>query len=252
MNSSDDVVLRPGKSHLKRLLAQRNQFPNRVEEIDNLIYQTFQQKVAVLVLDMVGFSRLTIKYGIIHYLAMIEQMEDVARPAVIDNSGTVIKQEADNLFAIFQNPADALEGALDILRAFEAVNTVVPTERDIYGCIGIGYGETLLIGDDDLFGSEVNLASKLGEDLAESMEILMTRAAHEALPPQKYHCLPVAYQLHDMELRSATDWKDHFTEKSDSIRFCGQDLTAIACSINLASRVHCSLPDGQTTVAGDF
>ena len=189
-----------GKPLLKWLLSRRNQFPHLVTQIDDLIREKFEHNVAVLVLDMVGFSRLTIKYGIIHYLAMIEQMEDAARPAIIDNGGRVIKQEADNIFAIFNNPVDAVEGALDILRAFEAVNTVVPPERDIYGCIGIGYGKTLIIGDEDMFGSEMNLASKLGEDLAESMEILLTRSAFEALTGKKYVCTPVQYQLHDLEL----------------------------------------------------
>jgi len=189
-----------GKPLLKWLLSRRNQLPHQVSHIDELICQAFERKVAVLVLDMVGFSRLTIKYGIIHYLAMIEQMEDAARPAIIDNRGTVIKQEADNIFAIFNNPSEAVEASLDIFRAFEAVNTVVPPERDIYGCIGIGYGSTLVIGDDDMFGSEMNLASKLGEDLAESMEILLTRSAFEALTGKKYVCTPVSYQLHDMTL----------------------------------------------------
>jgi hypothetical protein len=39
---------------------------------------------------------------------------------VTGNGGQVIKQEADNLFAIFAQPAHALEAALDIFRAFEA------------------------------------------------------------------------------------------------------------------------------------
>jgi hypothetical protein len=53
-----------------------------------------------------------------------------------------------------------------------------------------------------MFGSEMNLASKLGEDLAESMEILLTQSAFEALPANMYVCEPVIYQLHDMELPS--------------------------------------------------
>jgi adenylate cyclase len=190
-----------GKPLLRWLLSRRNQFPHEINQIDERITQEFARNVAVLVLDMVGFSRLTIKYGIIHYLAMIEQMDDAARPAIIGNNGRVIKQEADNIFAIFNNPVDAIEAALDIFRAFEAVNTVVPPERDIYGCIGIGYGSTLVIDDNDMFGSEMNLASKLGEDLAESMEILLTQSAFEALTSKKYVCNSVMYQLHDMELQ---------------------------------------------------
>src|SRR5205085_261609 len=106
-----------GKPLLRWLLSRRNQFPHEISQIDERIIQEFAQNVAVLVLDMVGFSRLTIKYGIIHYLAMIEQMDDAARPAIVGNNGRVIKQEADNIFAIFNSPVDAVEAALDIFRA---------------------------------------------------------------------------------------------------------------------------------------
>lgn len=183
------------RTYFKRLLADRNQQPDRVAEIDALIRETFEQRVAILVLDMSGFSRLTIAHGIIHYLAMIEQMDVSARPAVTGNHGRVIKQEADNLFAVFDTPADAVEAALDIFRAFGAVNSVVPDSRDLYGSVGIGFGDTLVIGDEDMFGSEMNLASKLGEDLADRTEILLTEAAYAALPHDRYICAPRSYEI---------------------------------------------------------
>lgn len=177
---------KPGRAYLRRLLSERNQYPDRARELDQEVRRIFERTVAMLMLDMSGFSRLADKHGIIHYLAMIEQMEGTARPAVKSNHGRVVKQEADNLLAMFGNPVDALEAALDIFRAFEAVNTVLPDSRDIYGAIGIGYGETLVIGDEDLFGNEMNLACKLGEDVAVKGQILLTPAAYNALPPGRY------------------------------------------------------------------
>ncbi len=185
---------------LRRLLGIRNQFPERVDEIDNQLRDAFERNVSALVLDMVGFSRLTVKYGIIHYLAMIHQMEEAARPAVTGNGGVVIKQEADNLYAIFDDPGLALESALDIFRAFDAVNSVVPTDRDIFGSIGIGYGPTLVIDEKDIFGSEVNIACKLGEDLAGKSEILLTQSAYAALPPDRYIFSPVTTVVSEMRL----------------------------------------------------
>ena len=38
---------------------------------------------------------------------MIAEMEEAARPAVAAHGGIVLKQEADNLFAYFEAPADA-------------------------------------------------------------------------------------------------------------------------------------------------
>jgi len=198
---------------LGRLLSERNQFSERTPDIDKQIRDAFEQNVAVLVLDMVGFSRLTVEYGIIHYLAMIHQMQEAARPAVTANGGTLIKQDADDIFAIFQTPAAALDSALDIFRAFDAVNTVVPPERDIYGCIGIGYGETLVIDGNDIFGSEVNIACKLGEDLAGKSEILLTSAAYLALPLDRYICEPVTFGISEMEIDAYRYVRSFFPEK---------------------------------------
>ena len=189
-----------GRELLDSLLSELNQYPARIDKIEKQIRDAFERRVAILALDMIGFSRLTIEYGIIHYLAMIHQMAEGATPAVKGNGGTVIKQEADNLFAIFNTPAQALEASLDIFRAFNAINSVVPSERDIYGSIGIGYGETLIVGGQDMFGSEMNLACKLGEDLAEKNEILLTPAAFAALPARRYVCSPVSFSISGMEI----------------------------------------------------
>jgi adenylate cyclase len=191
---------RPGREALKRLLSARNQEPDRVAAIDAEIRATFGREVAILALDMCGFTALTARLGIIHFLAMIHEMEEAARPAVEGNGGRVVKQEADNLFAIFDDPAQALEGAIDILRSFQAVNTVVPDERDLYASIGIGYGEALVIGAEDVFGHEMNLACKLGEDLAGPGEILLTPAAHAALPPGRYLASPASYRVSGVEI----------------------------------------------------
>lgn len=200
MKSALDLSTQPGRDLLHKLLSERNQNPDRIEEIDRKLKKAFERRVAIVALDMCGFSRLTKDYGIIHYLAMIQQMEAAARPAVRQNGGIVIKQEADNLWAIFDTPTRALEGSLDILRAFEAINSVVPVERDIFGTIGIGYGDTLIIGSDDLFGSEMNLASKLGEDLGGRNEILITPAAYELLSSDRYICEPARFSISGIEI----------------------------------------------------
>ena len=189
-----------GRKHLKALLAERNQNPAAVADIDRQIREAFEREVAILVLDLSGFSQRSHSHGIIHFLAMIQQMEVAATPAVVDNGGIVIKQEADNLFAVFETAHGALEAALDIFRAFEAVNSVVPEDRDLHGGFGIGYGKTLVIGTDDLFGEEMNLACKLGEDVAERGEILLTEAAFANLGTPGYPFDPVRFDISGMSI----------------------------------------------------
>lgn len=165
------------REELNRLLQERNQYPQRTAEIDEKIRAIFEQDCAILVLDMSGFSRLTIRHGIIHFLAMIHRMNRIASPLVNQHQGRVIKQEADNLFSVFPTVPAAIAAAIDILQAFAAVNTGLPDEQDLYAGIGIGYGKTLVVDDVDLYGSEMNLACKLGEDLARRGEVLLTQTA---------------------------------------------------------------------------
>ena len=187
---------------LHALLAQRNQQPGLRAQIDEAITQAFVRPVAMLVLDMCGFSRITASHGIIHFLALIHRMEQAARPAIAANGGEVVKQEADNLFAVFTHPQNALEAALDILRALDAMNTVQPPESQLLASVGIGYGPTLVVAGKDLFGHEMNIACKLGEDIAGPGQVLLTQEACTALEPGRYLLHPLQERIGGMALHA--------------------------------------------------
>jgi len=165
------------KAELERLLQLRNDHPERSLEIEAQIHQRFGITGAVLVLDLAGFSRLTLRYGIVHFLGLLQRLRAIAYPILKDHGGTLVKQEADNLFATFPDAETAVKGAIAILQGLQAVNATLPDMEDVQAGIGIGYGDLLLIEGKDMFGSEMNLASKLGEDLARSGEILLTQQA---------------------------------------------------------------------------
>ena len=175
--SPDDVAA------LARMLDERNEHPESLSEIDARIWRQFGHTRAVLVLDMCGFSRLTMRYGITHFLAMIHRMHGLVAPIIAAKRGRVVKTEADNVFAVFSDVAPALEAARAIQRRLAAANVFLPDDWDLHASVGIGYGELLMIGDDDLFGGEMNLASKLGEDVAASGETFLTAAAYGRLAP---------------------------------------------------------------------
>jgi adenylate cyclase len=162
---------------LVRLLDHRNDHPERIAEIDRAVRLRFEERHAVLVLDMCGFSRLSLRHGIVHFLAMIRRMQRLAVPAIVAAGGRVVKAEADNLFAVFPDVPPAVRAARRIGVILAAHNAVLPRDWDVHVSIGIGYGELLMVGDTDLYGCELNLASKLGEDLAGPGEILLTPAA---------------------------------------------------------------------------
>jgi class 3 adenylate cyclase len=176
------------REELRRLLRERNEHPERLAELDAAIRARFTCQLAVFVLDMSGFSRLTHHYGIIHFLAMIERMRSLVLPVLSDPcySGRVVKLEADNAYAVFPDVPDAVAAALETHRALDAANRVLPEDWDVHVSIGIGHGEVLAVGQDDLYGHEMNLACKLGEDVGHAGDILLTEAAFARLPPGRH------------------------------------------------------------------
>ena len=99
-------------------------------------------------------------------------------PLIKRFSGHIVKFEADNCFAYFSHVYDAIKAGANIKLAVDQENQKHSDEYDIYVSCGIDYGDFLLINDSDFFGHPVNRASKLGEDLAEKSEILITQEAY--------------------------------------------------------------------------
>ncbi|HEX3308885.1 MAG TPA: hypothetical protein VHS32_21760, partial [Streptosporangiaceae bacterium] len=89
--SEGDAADQEAAAALARLLDARNEHPESLAEIDAEIWQRFGRTQAVLVLDMCGFSRLTMRYGITHFLAMIRRLGLLVRPVVAAAGGRVVK-----------------------------------------------------------------------------------------------------------------------------------------------------------------
>jgi class 3 adenylate cyclase len=112
---------------------------------------------------------------------MILRLQEIVLPIIVAEGGTVVKTEADNIFATFNDVASAVTTSRRVQTELADANKFLPQDWDLYVCIGIGYGEILMVGDDDFYGAEVNYASKLGEDIAESGEIYLTENAYAHL-----------------------------------------------------------------------
>jgi len=177
-DNNEPVARHNSRENLERFLSQMIEQPERREAIALEIASVFGQDKAILVLDMSGFSRTTHRHGIVYFLLMIHQMRLLASPCIAKHAGIIVKAEADNLFCLFDTVGDAVRAAREITQRLDTVNLVLPEDRRLYASIGIGYGHVLNIEDKDLFGNEVNLASKLGEDVAAQGAILLTPQAH--------------------------------------------------------------------------
>jgi adenylate cyclase len=162
------------EERLYNLLADRAIPGADTDAIDQRIWDLFGEELAIMFTDLAGFSKLSAEFGILHFLQTIVLSQKILFPVLEDHDGILLKTEADSFLALFRNPLKAVKCAVAMQNTLKEFNATKTTEEQVLLCVGLGYGKVLKIGDTDVFGSEVNFASKLGEDIAKSGEILLT------------------------------------------------------------------------------
>lgn len=145
--------------------------------IRKTIWDRFGTEGATFISDMANFSSTSRSLGICHFLKMIHRARTIITPVIEANNGKFLKCEADNCYAYFANPTDAISASFDINAELFSINQRHDIDEHIFLSVGIDYGDLLLVDGEDFFGDPVNTASKLGEDLAKKGETLVTERA---------------------------------------------------------------------------
>ena len=170
-------LLKGSDARLWDLIELRTKADADTDAIDRRIWDLFGERWAIMFTDLSGFSRQAAKFGITHFLQIIHEKKKMLLPIVAAHDGILLKVEADSFLLIFRRPDRALQCAIEMQRRCQLTNERRLPEEQIILCLGIGYGDVLRVGDHDVWGREVNAASKLGEDTAGPNEILVTGAA---------------------------------------------------------------------------
>ncbi len=177
-----DAVLNSSAARLWKLIDERIKVGSDTTVIDQRIWDLFGEEWSIMFTDLAGFSRQVAKFGILHFLQIIHEQKQLLLPIVEKHDGVLIKIEADSFLILFKKPTGAISCAIEMQRVCQATNKRRAPEEHIVLCVGLGHGRILKIGDEDVYGQEVNLASKLGEDTAAGDEILATNAVRGATP----------------------------------------------------------------------
>ena len=188
-------------SRISQLLGVDQSFLDRLGEFDRREILGFDGIVDPYDLDHAGIAHpeFPSEFGRVHN----RDLQNIVRPVVAGSGGRVIKTDADNVFATFDDAPAALAAARAIQRSLDAANAFLPEDWDLHASIGIGYGPLLVVDEEDLFGSEMNVASKLGEDIAGRGEILLSVAARERLGAEARAGLePLTIELSGLSLEA--------------------------------------------------
>ena len=132
---------------------------------------------AILVADVVGFSRLA---GIDEErtLARLRGLRgDLIDPAVAAHHGRIVKTTGDGALVEFRSVVDAVRCAIEVQTGMVERNAGVPQEKRIEFRIGVHVGDVVEENDGDLMGNGVNIAARL-EGIAKPGAICLSEDAY--------------------------------------------------------------------------
>ena len=132
---------------------------------------------AILVADVVGFSRLMGKDEAGTHIAIKALWNEHFGSRVSEHRGRVVKLMGDGALVEFTSVVDAVGCAVAAQRDSVERNTSMPADKRIEMRIGINLGDIIFEGN-DIFGDGVNVAARM-EKLAPPGGIALSATAHE-------------------------------------------------------------------------
>src|SRR6202051_1546786 len=116
---------------------------------------------AILVADVVGYSRLT-GADEDRTLARLRGLRsDLIDPAIAAHHGRVVKRTGDGSLIEFRSVVDAVRCAIEVQNGMLERNAGVAEDRRIEFRVGVHLGDVVEEADGDLMGNGVNIAARL-------------------------------------------------------------------------------------------
>ena len=134
---------------------------------------------AILVADVVGYSRLVEADEAATLTALKTLHSAVIEPLIVEHRGRIVKLMGDGLIAEFASVVDAVSFAVSLQRRLETKPTELSVASPIVMRIGINLGDVVVDGD-DLLGDGINVAARL-EQLCEPGGVLVSGTAFDHL-----------------------------------------------------------------------
>ena len=115
---------------------------------------------AVLVADVVGYTRLMEAAEIETHTRYRGLRVGVSDPTIIFHRGEIVKNTGDGFVAVFESPLDALRCAAELQRAVTVQEAEQPADRRIMFRVGVHW-EPVIFDLNDVYGGGVNIAVRL-------------------------------------------------------------------------------------------
>jgi adenylate cyclase len=133
--------------------------------------------VAVVIADVVGYSRLMERDEAETHARLRELREKLFDPKIAEHGGRIVKTAGDGFLLEFPSATSAMRCAIDVQRQMAARNLALADDERIELRVGINLGDIIVDGE-DIIGDGVNVAQRL-ETLAEPGGICVASAVLE-------------------------------------------------------------------------
>jgi len=132
---------------------------------------------AILVADVVGYSRLAGADEDRTLSRLRGLRSDLIDPAIAAHHGRIVKRTGDGSLIEFRSVVDAVRCAIEVQNGLIERNAGLPPERRIEFRVGIHLGDVVEEADGDLMGDGVNIAARL-EGIAKPGAICLSEDAY--------------------------------------------------------------------------
>jgi adenylate cyclase len=132
---------------------------------------------AVLMADVVGYSRLMEADEVGTLAALKERQTSVVEPTIRARGGRIVKVMGDGMLIEFGSAVNAVASALELQQKSAEANALLPEGSRIVLRIGINLGDVIGEGT-DIYGEGVNIAARL-ESLAEPGGLCISGKVHD-------------------------------------------------------------------------
>jgi TolB-like protein len=122
--------------------------------------RTQRKLAAILVADVVGYSRLMAEDEMGTLTALKQLRAALLEPEIADHRGRIVKLMGDGALVEFGSAVDAVDCAVTIQRGMMEQYSDTPESKRIRFRIGVNLGD-VIIDNDDIYGDGVNIAARL-------------------------------------------------------------------------------------------
>ena len=138
--------------------------------------RTQRRQAAILIADMVGYSRLMEANEDLTHAWMMRLRSETLDPGIEEYGGRTVKNTGDGFVALFDSARDAIACARALQQSVTAQTAHQPPEQRILFRMAVNAADVIL-EHDDVYGDGVNVAARL-EGLAQPGGICVSGPAY--------------------------------------------------------------------------